>query len=61
VYCTIGDKDLETVPAAITYLSAPSERVEHGAGRLSALAGFKVGVVWQGNRYHLWDHSAARP
>jgi len=39
---------LESVPAPVPYLRAEQERVTKWAARIGA-AGFKVGVVWQGN------------
>jgi hypothetical protein len=44
-----------TIPAEIPYLSADAERVKAWQARLDRLAGFKVGVVWQGNPKHVAD------
>jgi tetratricopeptide (TPR) repeat protein len=47
---------LTSVPAEIPYLHVEPGRVELWRERLSQLPGFKVGVVWQGNRRFQWDH-----
>ena len=39
---------LDNVPAAVPYLAAEPERVQKWATRIGA-AGFKIGIVWQGN------------
>ncbi len=44
-----------SVPAEVPYLHAEPGRVEMWRERLSQLPGFKVGVVWQGNRCFQWD------
>jgi tetratricopeptide (TPR) repeat protein len=46
---------LATVPADVPYLHADHARQERWRQRLAPLAGFKVGIVWQGNPYHKWD------
>jgi tetratricopeptide (TPR) repeat protein len=40
---------LETIPAAVPYLSADPPRAEAWRDRLRPLAGIKVGLVWAGN------------
>jgi Flp pilus assembly protein TadD len=40
---------LDTIPCEPSYLSADSARVAHWRGRLARVAGFKVGIAWQGN------------
>jgi tetratricopeptide (TPR) repeat protein len=52
---------LATVPAEVPYLSAVPARVEKWRGRLEAIGGFKVGVVWQGNPRHEWDRWRSVP
>ena len=52
---------VETIPAAIPYLSAQPSRVEHWRDRLANLPGFTVGVVWQGNAANLVDGSRSFP
>jgi tetratricopeptide (TPR) repeat protein len=47
---------LETVPAQMPYLRAPADAVQRWTGRLGAMAGLKVGVVWAGNPDHVNDH-----
>lgn len=43
------------LPAA-PYLAVPAAAVEAWRGRLEQAPGFKVGLVWQGNRLHWDDH-----
>ena len=40
---------LDTIPAAEGYLRADPHRVRHWRGRLDALPGLRVGLVWAGN------------
>ncbi len=40
---------LDTIPADIPYLAADPAEIETWRGRLSALPGLKVGLVWAGN------------
>lgn len=52
---------LETIPAAVPYLSADAELIEHWRRELSPLRGFRIGVAWQGSTRHPWDrHRSAR-
>lgn len=51
----------ETIPAAIPYLAAEPARVERWRDRLGALAGFKVGVAWQGNPANPVDRARSFP
>ena len=41
--------ELETIPAAVPYLSSDPRRVAAWRDRLAALPGLKVGIAWQGN------------
>src|SRR5205823_1981563 len=50
-----------TIPANVPYLAADRERVGFWRQRLAGLDGFKVGIVWQGNRHHGWDHFRSFP
>jgi tetratricopeptide (TPR) repeat protein len=52
---------LATVPADVPYLSPPPERVERWRQRLEGLAGFKIGICWQGNPRHKWDRHRSFP
>ncbi|HZU38673.1 MAG TPA: tetratricopeptide repeat protein [Gemmataceae bacterium] len=55
---------LETVPAEVPYLFPPQERVMHWRERLAEYvsnAEYKVGIVWQGNPHHRWDHHRSVP
>ncbi|HVX16307.1 MAG TPA: tetratricopeptide repeat protein [Pirellulales bacterium] len=44
-----------SIPAAVPYLAAKAELVEHWRRQLAPLAGFRVGIVWQGNSRYPWD------
>jgi Flp pilus assembly protein TadD len=49
------------IPAEVPYLTAKAELVEHWRRQLAPLAGFRVGIVWQGNSRHPWDrHRSAK-
>jgi hypothetical protein len=52
---------LATIPANIPYLFADDDRVQHWGRQLAPLAGFRIGIAWQGNRYHQWDHFRSFP
>ncbi|OYV92631.1 MAG: hypothetical protein B7Z73_04815, partial [Planctomycetia bacterium 21-64-5] len=43
------------IPADVPYLTADARLVEHWRRQLAPLAGFRVGIVWQGNTRHPWD------
>ena len=43
---------LESIPAAVPYLSADKPSIEHWRNRLAQLEGFKVGITWQGDPGH---------
>ena len=43
------DTELSTIPCAVPYLAAEPERVKRWAEPLSALAGLRIGIAWQGN------------
>jgi tetratricopeptide (TPR) repeat protein len=46
---------IETIPATIPYLTADPVLVEQWRGRFAALAGFKIGINWQGNPQFRFD------
>jgi Flp pilus assembly protein TadD len=52
---------VENIPGQVPYLHAEPQRVRRWKESLSGLAGFKVGVVWQGNPRHEWDHWRSFP
>jgi tetratricopeptide (TPR) repeat protein len=45
----------DNIPAAVPYLAAQPGLLEHWRRQLAPLAGFRVGIVWQGNTRHPWD------
>jgi Flp pilus assembly protein TadD len=40
---------LDTIPATVPYLTPRPDLVEHWRDELAAIAGFKVGIAWQGS------------
>jgi tetratricopeptide (TPR) repeat protein len=52
---------LATVPAAVPYLFADQGRVERWRKELAPQDGFRIGITWQGNRHHQWDHFRSFP
>jgi hypothetical protein len=52
---------LENVPAEVPYLHAELQRVERWRERLRTVAGFRVGIVWQGNPKFQWDRWRSVP
>jgi len=49
--------DLETVPSAPSYLSAPAQRLLEWRGRLGSAKRCRVGLVWSGNPAHKRDQN----
>src|SRR5262249_7864131 len=47
---------LATVPNRVPYLFADPSLVEQWRQKLPAQPAFRVGIVWQGNPHHGWDH-----
>jgi tetratricopeptide (TPR) repeat protein len=47
--------DTSTIPCEVPYLSADPELVEKWRQELSAVNGFKIGIVWQGSRSYPMD------
>jgi len=45
----------------VAYLAAEPERVAHWRAALDARPGFKVGIVWQGNRHSIADLGRSPP
>jgi Flp pilus assembly protein TadD len=52
---------LESVPADVPYLDAEPRLVEDWRHRLGSYPGFKVGIVWQGNRKFRSDRRRSVP
>jgi hypothetical protein len=52
---------LESIPAAVPYLSADPARIERWRRELDGVAGLKVGVAWQGNPAHKKDRQRSFP
>jgi len=51
---------VETIPAAVPYLSAESERIRVWRDRLGA-SGYKIGVMWQGSPQYQGDRERSVP
>lgn len=52
---------LESIPAAIPYLSPAPELVEKWRARLAHLTGYRIGVAWEGNPDHLRNPERSFP
>jgi Tfp pilus assembly protein PilF len=52
---------LATVPATVPYLFVDPERAALWKVKLQGLPGFKIGIAWQGNPHHAWDHHRSFP
>ena len=52
---------LENVPSTVPYLHVRAELVEQWRREVQAIAGFKVGIVWQGNPAHTADRRRSVP
>jgi tetratricopeptide (TPR) repeat protein len=52
---------LATVPAAVPYLAASPERIEHWRARLQTSAGLRVGLIWAGNPSFAADRDRSMP
>lgn len=52
---------LEAVPAPATYLEADAGLVEQWGRELACVAGFKVGIAWQGSPYYRFDRHRSIP
>ncbi len=52
---------LETIPARTPYLEPDARLVAEWSERLKKVEGFKVGIVWQGNRDYPADRSRSIP
>jgi hypothetical protein len=53
--------DLDSIPAAIPYLSVADERIGRWRTRLGPRRGLRVGVAWSGNRQHRDDARRSIP
>jgi tetratricopeptide (TPR) repeat protein len=51
----------EAIPSAVPYLFPDPGLVEQWRQRLSSIAGFKIGISWQGNPHHQWDRHRSFP
>ena len=52
---------LRDIPAAIPYLFADADLVEHWRRELGGIAGFKVGIAWRGSPAHVNDRARSLP
>jgi tetratricopeptide (TPR) repeat protein len=50
-----------TIPRDVPYLSADAELTQQWRRELAAIAGFKIGIAWQGERGYLWDRWRSIP
>lgn len=47
---------VETIPSEVPYITADPTLVAQWGKRLSSVKGCRVGIIWQGNPKHYWDH-----
>jgi hypothetical protein len=52
---------LSTIPAQVPYLAAEPRLIKHWRAQIRNLPGFKVGIVWQGNREYAFDRFRSVP
>ncbi len=52
---------VETIPNRVPYLTPPADAVAKWKERLTAVPGFRVGIVWQGNPEHAGDRWRSVP
>lgn len=52
---------VETIPAEIPYVFARPDLVATWRHELAPIRGFRVGIAWQGNSGHYWDHRRSFP
>ena len=52
---------LETIPSAVPYIRAPSDRLQKWSGRLADMRRPCVGIVWSGNPAHQNDRNRSIP
>ncbi len=52
---------VESIPADVPYLTVDAKVVEHWRQRLSSIAGFRVGIHWQGNPEYTYDATRSIP
>ena len=50
-----------TTPAEVPYIFPPSAMIEDWRARLAGVAGFRVGIAWQGNPKHKGDRQRSVP
>jgi hypothetical protein len=52
---------LETIPRAVPYLATDPRLVKQFRAKIRSQPGFKVGIVWQGNRDYMFDRFRSIP
>ena len=53
--------NLESIPDKLPYLQAEAELVDHWRQKLQGTAGYRIGIVWQGNPENVHDWSRSIP
>jgi hypothetical protein len=53
--------DLDSIPAAVPYLTVPQDRLARWRGKLGPRGGLRVGVAWSGNPNHRDDARRSIP
>ena len=56
-----GTSSLGQIPAKVPYVAVDPDRVELWRKRLESVEGFRVGIVWQGNRKNTGDRWRSVP
>jgi tetratricopeptide (TPR) repeat protein len=51
----------ESIPTSIPYLFADEIRMQQWQARLAHLSGYRIGIVWQGNKDYMSDHVRSIP
>jgi Flp pilus assembly protein TadD len=52
---------VDTIPAAVPYLSPEPQRLRNWAAKLGGISGLRVGIAWQGSPTYVCDRSRSLP